>query len=106
MMKKIKSKRFTNLCEALENYEDDNKPITRLEDLFTEEELSQIDSNAKYPSPSNNLEGDLDYVFSDVEESGDYDVESELSTTNNSSQLIKTKFCQTRNFYSELASTE
>ncbi|CAD6643368.1 EM14S01-3B_G0025950.mRNA.1.CDS.1 [Saccharomyces cerevisiae] len=23
----------TNLCEALENFEDDNKPITRLEDV-------------------------------------------------------------------------
>lgn len=96
----------TNLCEALENYEDDNKPITRLEDLFTEEELSQIDSNAKYPSPSNNLEGDLDYVFSDVEESGDYDVESELSTTNTSISTDKNKILSNKDFNSELASTE
>ena len=54
----------SKLYDALEDYEDDRKPVTLLTDLFTAEELAQIEANAKYPSPSDNLDGNLDYVFS------------------------------------------
>ncbi|CAI4054592.1 uncharacterized protein SKDI_01G0670 [Saccharomyces kudriavzevii IFO 1802] len=59
----------SRLYDALENYEDDHKRVTLLTDLFTTEELAQIEVNAKYPSPSDNLEGNLDYVFANIEES-------------------------------------
>lgn len=76
----------SRLYDALENYEDDHKQVTLLTDLFTTEELAQIETNAKYPSPSDNLEGNLDYVFSNTEESDEdeydhvknMDVDSEL----------------------------
>ena len=81
----------SRLYDSLEDYEDDHKQVTLLTDLFTTEELAQIEANSKYPSPSDNLEGNLDYVFSNIEESDEdeydhvtnMDVDSELQSKEN-----------------------
>lgn len=73
------SEAVSRLHDALENYEDDHKQVTLLTDLFTTEELAQIEANAKYPSPSDNLEGNLDYVFANTEESEEEESEEDES---------------------------